>query len=718
MISDSEVRSGIASVGIRAWRSGGRGVQRKQGNSSTGSAPVSRDLGLFATFLFLGAIAANINVNIPNTEAFIEIRWAFGYMGIALIRRTWLAFLLTCLLSIALISNTPIPLVFFGNMAYAMPGFVMIRLLHNRWFVRLTHPVAYGAAWFLLVIGLYQAFNTPLVWAVLAYINKTSVVESVLESWRTQPYLLESVLTAMLSALGMVAFRIHDDLRTSEQRFRLLSEATTVGVLIHRDGRLLDANNVFFDKLGYEPAELYRSGVDILEKLIPPEELAAVRERAARGEETYETVVVRKDGSRFPARVHASSINYGGSPARAGAVADITQEKSVEDRLRQSQKLEALGQLAGGITHDFNNQLGGIVGYCEMLEKRLDDPKLKHYAGNIQDCAQRAGDLTQQLLAFARRGKYQSIPVDLHGAIERAIAILERSIDKRITITRRFEADPATTLGDPTLLESLLLNLGLNARDAMPDGGELIFDTRITALDADYCRSLPYDIRPGRFVRICVTDTGCGMSRFVLEHLFEPFFTTKEVGKGTGMGLAAVYGTVKQHAGAVNVYSEPGHGTTFRVYLPLVDAAAEKGPEAVEALRAEAPACVLIVEDEEILRNVAAQMLVDLGYQVRLQVDGESAVRYYRDHWREIDIVLLDMIMPVMNGQDAYRAMKEINPEVRVLLASGYSLNGAAQAMLDEGVRGFLQKPYRQAELAAKVAETLAAGEKDESRDG
>ncbi len=386
---------------------------------------------------------------------------------------------------------------------------------------------------------------------------------------------------------------------------------------------------------------------------------------------------------------------------------DRTEQHRLEERLRQMEKMEAVGQLAGGIAHDFNNQLAAVMGYADLLCQRLEDSRLRRFAENIVVGATRASDLTRQLLAFARKGQYRSVPVNIHETLHEVVAILEHSLDKRIEIKQLLAANPSITTGDPTQLQNMLLNIALNARDAMPQEGELIFETTIADLDANYCRTIPYDIAPGRYLRISVTDTGCGMDAATLTRIFEPFYTTKPPGKGTGMGLAAVYGTVKNHRGAVNVYSEPGHGTTFRVYLPLVEAEVAAETE-IETVFAEVcTGTILVVDDEELFRDLARDMLEGAGYTVKTKKNGEAALKYFREHADEVDLVILDMIMPKLNGRDTYLAMKRIDPQVRVLLASGYSLNGEAQTLLEAGVLGFLQKPFRQKEILQKAAEAL-----------
>ncbi len=386
---------------------------------------------------------------------------------------------------------------------------------------------------------------------------------------------------------------------------------------------------------------------------------------------------------------------------------DLTERKQMENQLRQSEKMQAIGQLAGGIAHDFNNQLGSILGYADMVREEVgDNPTLARYVDNILISVRRSADLTAQLLAFSRQGKYQDIIVDIHNVIHEVVSMLQHSIDKRIVIKQHLNANPPATTGDPTQLQNAILNLALNARDAMPRGGDLIFSTDVVQVDKSYKKNSAFKVTEGSYIQICVTDTGTGMDKKTQKHAFEPFYTTKEQGKGTGMGLAAVYGTVKNHNGFVNIYSEPGKGSTFKVYLPLAES--ETSHSEVKGISAPAKTGaghILLVEDDEMLRDAATAMIEALGYEVTVCADGKDAVTFYKKSWEKVDLVLLDMVMPVMDGRDTFIAMRKINPEIVALLSSGYSLNGEAKSILEEGVKGFIQKPYRKSELAEKIAE-------------
>jgi PAS domain S-box-containing protein len=387
---------------------------------------------------------------------------------------------------------------------------------------------------------------------------------------------------------------------------------------------------------------------------------------------------------------------------------DLTDSLKAEERLRHADKMNAIGQLAGGVAHDFNNQLGGIMGHAELLLRRLEHPEQRRYAERIIKAVERSADLTGKLLAFARKGRYVSVGVDLHALISETVDILARSIDRRIRIEKVLRAKTATVSGDQSQLQNALLNLGLNARDAMTNGGILRFATDVTILSQGERATHGLDQPGGAFVSLQISDTGIGMSDHVKAHLFEPFFTTKDPGKGTGMGLAAVYGTVVNHKGTISISSTPGHGTTVTIILPLAkqDAQAVSVSEAVPSLTA---LRILIVDDEQELRESLAENLRDHGHEVRQSANGKEAVTLYRDAWQDIDIVILDMVMPEMNGRDCFTALKKINPGIRALLASGFSFQGEAPAILGDGVLGFIQKPFKLSELLESIASATSS---------
>ena len=396
-------------------------------------------------------------------------------------------------------------------------------------------------------------------------------------------------------------------------------------------------------------------------------------------------------------------------------VSDITERKLAEEerkraesQLQQAQKMEAIGTLAGGIAHDFNNLLTGILGHANLLRlNHQPDTPVYEAAKTIERAAERASELTQQLLGFARRGKYQIQSVNIHEQIQEVIRLLGRTIDKRICVSQRFIPGTPLIKGDPGQLQQVLMNLAINARDAMESGGELSFETAIVNIDEGYCQT-HMEAKVGRYLLIAVTDTGHGIPAEQLGRIFEPFYTTKAPGKGSGMGLAMVYGIVKNHEGFVNVYSEVGHGTTFKIYLPLEESATRATEKPDEEGAMPGTGRILLIDDEEMVRGLAAEMLIHLGYEVVTADDGEQGVRIYRGADQTFDLVIIDMIMPKLGGRDCFRELKKINPHIKAILSTGYGINGKAQEILDDGVRGFIQKPYRIDQLGRIVKQVLA----------
>jgi PAS domain S-box-containing protein len=384
--------------------------------------------------------------------------------------------------------------------------------------------------------------------------------------------------------------------------------------------------------------------------------------------------------------------------------------KSSEEKLRHSQKMEAFGQLAGGIAHDFNNMLSVILGAAQLILMEVD-PKntgLKRNADMVIDTTKRAADLTQQLLAFARKGNYTVAALEVHGVIHTVFNLLQHTIDKRIKIIERLSARYNTVMGDYVQLQNALLNLALNARDAMPEGGTLTFSTETIGPGGAVSRDPSEDIEPGSFLRITVTDTGAGMDEKTRLRAFEPFFTTKVPGKGTGLGLASVYGTVKNHNGLIELDSEPGKGTTFTIFLPLALSKAEESKVEVPKAIIKGSAHILIIDDEEDIRTITSEILSKLGYSVVTCKDGIEGTEYYKNHFAEIDVIIVDMLMPRMSGYDCIKYLKRTNPEAKILISSGYSLVSDTQKIISKGIAGFIQKPFQIEELSQTIMMTLA----------
>jgi PAS domain S-box-containing protein len=385
---------------------------------------------------------------------------------------------------------------------------------------------------------------------------------------------------------------------------------------------------------------------------------------------------------------------------------DITEERAMQEQLQHDRRMQAIGQLAGGVAHDFNNLLTGIAGATDLLERRLaDSPEELKYLELIRSSTAHAAGLTQKLLSFSRKGTHVSCLVDLHQIIDEVISILERSIDKKIIIHKDLGAHNATVNGDPAQLQSGLLNLCLNARDAMPNGGIISITTSNTNTEQDHNNDLPamYDDS----LKISIEDNGSGIPYEVQERIFEPFFTTKDVDKGTGLGLAAVYGMIKDHQGNVRFHSAPGHGTIFHIYLPTTtDKAPPKNVGHPEVIRGSGT--VLVIDDEEIVRATVSLLLENLGYQVLLAVNGREGVNLYQQQRGNIDLVILDMIMPVMNGRETFERIIAADPHARVILASGFAKDLNMPRMTTMGLAGFIMKPFNLSQLSELIANVMA----------
>ena len=387
---------------------------------------------------------------------------------------------------------------------------------------------------------------------------------------------------------------------------------------------------------------------------------------------------------------------------------DITAEYALQEQLNHSQKMDAIGQLAGGFAHDFNNMLAGIKGCAELLQfqKSISENKeCAEYLGMILTAVQRASDLAGKLLTFSRRQVIHSTPIDVHQAIKDAISLLEKTIDKRIRILSDLSAETSVVIGDQTQLQNVFLNMGINAFHAMPEGGTLSFASKIIDLNQIYCDASPFGLVPGNYIDIEIRDTGFGVKPENLSRIFEPFFTTKEPGKGTGLGLAVAYGAIQQHNGAITVYSEPENGTCFHIFLPLTDKTVTSLSQEPEVIHGKG--LVLVADDESVMRTVARAFLKQWGYETLIAENGLMAVDLYRERAGEIDLVILDMIMPEMNGRDCFFAMKNIRPDVKIVISSGFSRNENIQDLKEHGLKGFVRKPFSSAEFSRIVADAL-----------
>jgi two-component system, cell cycle sensor histidine kinase and response regulator CckA len=429
-----------------------------------------------------------------------------------------------------------------------------------------------------------------------------------------------------------------------------------------------------------------------------------------------EVVRRRKDGSLLVGNLSTAPIRdaSGEVVAIMGAMEDITERKKLaeereelEAQLRQAQKMEAVGQLAGGVAHDFNNLLQVISGYGELA--RADAPAEGPLADNLREvsrAAERATVLVRQLLAFSRRQVLEMREIDLDEVIADVARMIRRVIGEHIDLTIMAGHDLGTVRADPGQIEQILMNLCINARDAMPDGGTITIETENVRIDEEYCRTHAW-AAPGRYALLSLTDTGCGMDAETMGRIFEPFFTTKPVGEGTGLGLATVYGLVKQHQGLVHVYSEVGRGTTFKIYLPLVERRAVAVGDKIEGPPPGGTETVLVAEDESMVCELTRTILEGAGYRVLCAADGEEALRLFEGQADAIDLAILDVVMPGLGGRDVHQRMLAERPDIRVLFSSGYSMNAIhTNFVLDHGL-ALIQKPFSRETLLHKVRDVL-----------
>ena len=496
--------------------------------------------------------------------------------------------------------------------------------------------------------------------------------------------------------------------------FALLESAAQAIVSTDRTGRIVLANDRTEEMFGYTREELVGGGIEML---LPESKRTAHTQHRDDYFEHPRTRPMgtglelsgrRKDGSEFPVEVSLSSVEIEGAVFGIAFVSDISQRKRLEEQLMHAQKMEAVGRLAGGVAHDFNNMLTVITGYNRMILDELStvDP-LRGYAEEILKAADRAAALTNQLLAFSRRQIMQPKVISVNLVIEQTEKMLRRLIGEDVELLIKLNADSANIKADPNHIEQAIVNLAVNARDAMPTGGRLTIETGNFHIDENYVRT-HMGVKPGDFVMIAVSDTGIGMDSVTRQHIFEPFFTTKERGKGTGLGLATVYGMVKQSGGDIWVYSELGTGTTFKLYFPKVEEpVSQVSSDGSERAKVAATETILLVEDEKAVRDLTCRILQKLGYQVLTAASGEAAIEIGRSYAGQVALLLTDVVMPNMSGRQVADALLQIRPGLRVLFLSGYTENTVVHHGVLDSTVDFLPKPFSREVLGQKIREIL-----------
>ena len=499
-------------------------------------------------------------------------------------------------------------------------------------------------------------------------------------------------------------------LRDSETRYRAFFESTgTAMVILEEDGLISLVNAEFEKMLGYGRAEV--EGRMKWTAFFASEEAEKMRQYNKRRLANpwkepghCECRILAREGRSKDGFITLSSVP--GTAKMIGSMIDISDRKRLEEEFREIQKMEAIGTLAGGIAHDFNNLLMGIQGYASLMLLSMEShdrhfDKLK----SIEEYVQSGANLTRQLLAFARGGKYEAKPTDLSEIVEKTATLFGRT-RKEIRIETKFEPALWSASVDRGQMEQVFLNLYVNAWHAMPGGGDLCLETANLRLTGEGGEA--FDAGPGDFVRVSIRDTGVGMDEKTRSRIFEPFFTTRTMGRGTGLGLASVYGIVQGHGGIIKVESEKGKGTTFHICLPASRRAVSAVAPAREVVE-KGRGTILLVDDEEGIVSVSRELLTHLGYQVLTARGGSEALELYKEKGAAIDLVILDMIMPGMSGGETFDLLKELNPEIRVILSSGYSLDGMASRIMEQGCRSFMQKPFSLSLLSQKTREALQA---------
>jgi two-component system, cell cycle sensor histidine kinase and response regulator CckA len=508
--------------------------------------------------------------------------------------------------------------------------------------------------------------------------------------------------------------RVERELRQSEERYRdLVENAHDLIYTQDLEGNYTSINSAVERVTGYTREEALGMNV---KHVAAPEYLEKARRMIAQklaGESVtaYEVEIIAKDGRRVRVELNTSLIIQDGVVVGVQGIArDVTERKELEEQLRQAQKMEAVGKLAGGVAHDFNNLLTVINGYSDLLAKRLraEDP-LRLNVEEIKKAGERATSLTRQLLAFSRKQVLQPKVIDLNEVVRETEKMLRRLIGEDVELRASLGPWLGSVKADPGQMEQVLMNLAVNARDAMPHGGKLTISTENVYLDEEYAAH-HVSVAPGRYVMLAVSDTGSGMDEETRARVFEPFFTTKEAGKGTGLGLSTVYGIVKQSGGYVWVYSEVGRGTTFKIYLPRVDAGAQLYSQTPShARKLGGTETVLLAEDDELVRNMTRVILSDHGYKVLAEANGVAALSLFERTEEPIHLLLTDVVMPGMSGRELADRLTRLRPEMKVLFMSGYTEDAIVHhGVLDEGVN-FIQKPFTPDDLARKVREVLGS---------
>lgn len=501
-----------------------------------------------------------------------------------------------------------------------------------------------------------------------------------------------------------------EQLRLSEQNLRALFNTISDAIFIHRlDGTILEANEAMFTLYGVSESTFKSFTIKDYSSTSAnnPPATSIYKELEHKQTMIFDWKARRPlDNTTFDVEVAIRPFNWFGEATIVAVVRDVTERKQLEEMLRQSQKMDAVGQLAGGVAHDFNNMLAGILGAAELLKLNIDSGQSENreLINIIQTSASRAADLTKKLLVFSRKDFGPKSVIDLADIVSDTVAILSHTIDRNIIISVNATEFSPMILGNASLIQNMLMNLAINASHAMPHGGKLSFMIKEVDVDPEQCKNSEFTIIPGCYISIDITDTGCGIEPHHIIHIFEPFFTTKEQGRGTGLGLASVYGGIKEHNGAIKVHSVVGAGSTFTLLFPksMTNAIIPHRTEDIQG-----KGTILVVDDESVVRLTTKLLLESLGYTVITAENGYEGMLYFIAHSNEIDLVIMDMIMPVMGGKEAIAKIHSCKPTIPIIIATGFTNEEDLHSLNDRKRTQLLRKPFGRKELSEALSKAF-----------
>ncbi len=523
-----------------------------------------------------------------------------------------------------------------------------------------------------------------------------------------------NAIEAIAAQIGGIIGRrkTEETLKKDEGQYWQFLQSSKDAVYLLYNGKLEFINDTFKNMFGLTQKNMDAPTFDFMQ-WVAPKSRSFIEERnqkLASGEKLdphYEFTAISKDGQEIPVEESVTYINYKDGIAIQGIIRDVTEKKRLEQQLRQAQKMEAIGKLAGGMAHDFNNMLHAISGYIQMIQKGSKPQQYEKYLSEINRVIERAAELVERLLTFARVTDSKLKPVDLNQLIVQAAKILERTIPKMIRIETRLTDDLWLTNGDGNQLEQVLLNLGTNAKDAMPEGGKITIETKNIFFNKT--DNTHPGIEPGEYVLLAFSDTGIGMKKEVMSRMFDPFYTTKTIGKGTGLGLTMVQSIVKAHRGKITCQSEPGTGAVFKIYLPPLKTKREEARIEIAAPEKAigGKETILLVDDEQDILDVSKEILEEYGYTTLTAVDGEEALEIFKTKRDQIDLVILDINLPAMSGHICMKELLKIDPDVKIIIASGYLIKDKIRKSLEEGATEFIVKPFQLNDMLNTVRKIL-----------